>query len=407
MTRRRAWPPSARARSHARRPEIDRRRRLAVQPGPPRHGVQPTPIAPRPIVGAPTSSGGRFRILRFEAAGGLGEVYVAHDEELHREVALKQIKDEHADIQDRRSRFVVEAEITGGLEHPGIVPVYGLGHYDDGRPYYAMRFIQGESLKEAIKRFHQAEEPGRDPAARSLELRQLLRRFLDVCNAIQYAHDRGVLHRDLKPGNVMLGPYGETLVVDWGLAKVVGRPDPTLPEETLQPASGSDVAATVAGVAIGTPAYMSPEQARGDLDRLGPASDVYSLGATLYHLLTGQAPFQSTDRTALQAQVIAGEFPPPRQVHAGVPAGMDAICRKAMAREPQDRYATTAGPGRRHRALAGRRAGHGAARVVEPAGRAVDAAASGLGTGRGGGSGAGDAGLGRGDVGCQSRAWAG
>ncbi len=101
-------------------------------------------------IGAPTSPGGRFRILRFEAAGGLGEVYLARDEELHREVALKQIKSEYAHAQDRRSRFVVEAEITGGLEHPGIVPVYGLGHYDDGRPYYAMRFIKGESLKEAI-----------------------------------------------------------------------------------------------------------------------------------------------------------------------------------------------------------------------------------------------------------------
>src|SRR5262249_52173523 len=209
-----------------------------------------------------------------------------------------------------------------------------------GRPYYAMRFIKGESLKDAIKRFHQAEGPRRVPAARSLELRQLLGRFLDVCNAIQYAHDRGVLHRDLKPGNVMLGPSGETLVVDWGLATVVGRPDPTLPEKTLQVASGSDVAATQAGVAIGTLAYMSPEQARGDLDRLGPASDVYSLGATLYHVLTGRAPFQGTDRPVLPAQVIAGEFPPPRQVHPSVPTAMDAICRKAMAREPQDRYAT-------------------------------------------------------------------
>ncbi len=291
-------------------------------------------------VGAPTSTGGRFRILRFEAAGGLGEVFLARDEELHREVALKQIKNEHVHSQDQRSRFVVEAEITGGLEHPGIVPVYGLGHYDDGRPYYAMRFIRGQSLKDAIKKFHQAEGPGRDPTARSLALRQLLRRFLDVCNAIQYAHDRGVLHRDLKPGNVMLGPYGETLVVDWGLAKVVGRPDPTLPEETLQPASGSDVAATMAGVAIGTLVYMSPEQARGDLDRLGPASDVYSLGATLYHLLTGQAPFQGADRAALKMQVIAGKFPPPRRVHSSVPTGLDAICRKAMALRPEDRYAT-------------------------------------------------------------------
>ena len=126
----------------------------------------------------------------------------------NREVALKQIQDRHADHPESRSRFLLEAEITGGLEHPGIVPVYGLGHYPDGRPFYAMRFIRGDSLKEAIARFHRADEqPGRDPGERALALRQLLGRFVDVCNAIAYAHSRGVLHRDLKPGNVMLGPY--------------------------------------------------------------------------------------------------------------------------------------------------------------------------------------------------------
>ena len=176
-------------------------------------------------VGTPSTSGLRFRILRPHAEGGLGEVYVARDEELHREVALKQIQDRHADDPTSRARFLLEAEITGGLEHPGIVPVYGLGSDADGRPFYAMRFIRGESLKEAIARFHAADDPRRDPGERALALRQLLGRFVDVCNAVAYAHSRGVLHRDLKPGNIMLGPYGETLVVDWGLAKVVGRPE--------------------------------------------------------------------------------------------------------------------------------------------------------------------------------------
>jgi WD40 repeat protein/serine/threonine protein kinase len=280
----------------------------------------------------------RFRILRFHARGGLGEVFVAHDEELHREVALKQIQDGRADDPASRSRFIVEAEITGSLEHPGIVPVYGLGRYDDGRPYYAMRLIKGESLRDAIKRFHQSDRSRRDPGARSLELRQLLRRFLDVCNAVAYAHSRGVLHRDLKPGNVMLGPYGETLVVDWGLAKVVGRPDTTQSETTLRPSSGSSLIATQAGAAIGTLAYMSPEQAMGDLEHLGPASDVYSLGATLYHLLTGQAAFLGTDTREVQNKVIGGDFPPPRQVQPAVPAALDAICRKAMALKPEYRY---------------------------------------------------------------------
>src|SRR5262249_18465961 len=157
-----------------------------------------------------------------------------------------------------------------GLEHPGIVPVYGLGSYQDGRPFYAMRFIRGHSLKRAIEDFH---NNGRETRDAHLELRKLLGRFVDVCNAIGYAHSRGVLHRDLKPGNVMLGKYGETLVVDWGLAKAMGRRDPSATgnEGTLRPASGSGEAGTQAGAAIGTPSFMSPEQAAGRLSELGPA----------------------------------------------------------------------------------------------------------------------------------------
>src|SRR5204862_6742358 len=120
----------------------------------------------------------------------------------------------HAGNPDSRARFLLEAEVTGGLEHPGIVPVYGLGAYADGRPYYAMRFIRGGSLKEAIERFHAEESLKKDPGRRSLELRKLLRRFTDVCNAIDYAHSRGVLHRDLKPGNIIVGRHGATPVGD-------------------------------------------------------------------------------------------------------------------------------------------------------------------------------------------------
>jgi eukaryotic-like serine/threonine-protein kinase len=231
-------------------------------------------------VGTATSDGQRFRVLRPHAQGGLGAVFVALDHELHREVALKQILDHHADDPNSRARFVLEAEITGGLEHPGIVPVYGLGTYPGGRPYYAMRFIRGLSFKAAITAFHADEALRRDPGRRALGLLKLLRQFLAVCNAIDYAHSRGVLHRDLNPANIIVGKHGETLVVDWGVAKALGRTESGVAsdERVLAPSSSSGSAETLPGSALGTPAYMSPEQAGGDLEHLGPWSDVYSLG---------------------------------------------------------------------------------------------------------------------------------
>src|SRR5262249_48869295 len=150
-----------------------------------------------------------------------------------------------------------------------------------------------------------------------LGLRKLLRRLTDVCNAIEYAHSRGVLHRDIKPGNVIVGKHGETLVVDWGLAKATGRADPGAAERTLVPSSASGSAGALPGRALGTPAYMSPEQARGDLDRLGPRSDVYSLGATLYCLLTGRAPFVGAAASVLR-DVERGEFMPPRSIDPAI-----------------------------------------------------------------------------------------
>jgi serine/threonine protein kinase len=292
--------------------------------------------------GTPTSSGLRFRVLRPHARGGLGEVFVARDEELHREVALKEMQAPHAADPNSRSRFVLEAEITGGLEHPGIVPVYGLGTYADGRPFYAMRFIKGDTFQDAIERFHEADGPRRDPGERGLALRGLLRRFVDVCNAVTYAHARGVLHRDLKPSNAILGSYGETLVVDWGLAKPTGRgvkEGGGGAEETLRPASASGPAQTQMGSVLGTPAYMSPEQAAGRLEELGPASDVYSLGAMLYCLLTGNAPFDGRrDVGEVLGKVKKGQFAPPRRVKREVPAALEAVCLQAMALRPEGRY---------------------------------------------------------------------
>ncbi len=332
------------------------------------------------VKAAPVPKDERFELIRPHKQGGIGQVWLARDSELQREVAVKEIQPRYAEREDYRSRFVLEAEITGSLEHPGIVPVYSLGRDAKGRPYYAMRFIRGESLAVEIERFHKksgealAETEPRDAGTQDakeknpgkahhkagdakagesagdgrskwgIEFRQLIGRFLDVCDAIDYAHSRGVLHRDLKPLNIMLGPYGETLVVDWGLAKKIGTAEIARPageSDFDQHAAGTNSTipeGTQHGVAIGTPAYMSPEQARGLIDRLGPESDVYSLGATLYELITGKAPFHEKKLADIVAKVRAGDFPPPRSLDRSIPAPLEAICLKAMANKPEDRY---------------------------------------------------------------------
>jgi formylglycine-generating enzyme required for sulfatase activity len=260
------------------------------------------------------------------------------DNELHRHVALKEIHPQLADYAECRARFLLEAEVTGSLEHPGVVPVYSLGTWPDGRPYYAMRLIRGKSLEEAVRQFH---EVPCDEGERELRLRKLLRRFIDICNAVDYAHSRGVLHRDIKPANVMLGPYGETLVVDWGMAKPAAhRETPATVETWLAPQAAGNTPATRAGTVIGTPAYMGPEQAAGALDLLGPTSDVYSLGATLYTILTNRPPFDDDDFSAVRSRILIGDFRPPCEVEPDVPRPLEAICLKAMALEPDDRYAS-------------------------------------------------------------------
>jgi serine/threonine-protein kinase len=286
-------------------------------------------------------AGHRYRPIRFHARGGLGEVFIAQDAELGREVALKRIKERYQGDSSNRREFLREAEITARLEHPGVVPVHGLVQDEAGEPCYAMRFIQGESLDKPIERFHEADKnPKRDPGERSLSLRELLNRFIAVCNTIAYAHSRGVLHRDLKPQNIMLGKFGETLVVDWGLAKSFERSDEarSTGEETVRPSvTPEEGHETRPGDVKGTPAYMSPEQASGRIDEIGPASDIFALGATLYAVLTGVAPYRGEKALSKASRA---QFTPPRQIKPQLPRRLEAICLKAMALMPDDRYPT-------------------------------------------------------------------
>ena len=287
---------------------------------------------------AKQESARRFRIVKPYAKGGLGEIFVAHDEQLDRAVALKRIRPEFVEHESSRARFIGEAEITGRLEHPNIAPVYALGRDRDKRPFYAMRFIDGKPFDQVIEDFHRTYAAGGDPGKRQLALRKLLGNVISVCDAVAFAHSRDVLHRDVKPHNVMLGPFGETMLVDWGLAKVNSAPTSDagfgLDQEVRQNGNGL----SEAGSLIGTLTYMSPEQAEPKTALVGPASDVYSLGATLYHLLTGRPPFAGGDHEELRRNVIQGKFPPPREVDRTVPGALGAIVLKAMAHEPRDRY---------------------------------------------------------------------
>lgn len=276
------------------------------------------------------SGASRFQVISPHAEGGLGVVSLARDKELNRNVALKEIKPRRADDKVSQAFFEREAMITGNLEHPGIVPVYGFGRYTDGKPFYAMRFIEGRSLKEAIDAFHGI---GRDDPQRNLAFRELLDRFVDICQAIEFAHSKGVIHRDIKPANVMLGAFGETLVVDWGLASAEQLQSQ---DETVGPE------VTLAGGVFGTPAYAPPEQCTDEMeaDAFTPRSDVYSLGATLLSVLSGKVPVEGADLAEVIANVNAGRTLAQQPSTSGAPAPLWAVCRKAMSVDPTQRYAS-------------------------------------------------------------------
>jgi len=281
-----------------------------------------------------------FDGLVFHAQGGLGLVFQGTDLRLHRRVALKFMHKHLAEIPWARERFLLEAEITGRLDHPGIVPVHGVGMTESTRPFYAMRFIRGDTLDVAIAGYHRTSNIDLDSGQRSLDFRALLNRFISVCNTLAYAHNCGIVHRDVKPENIMLGRYAETLVVDWGLALAVDRDEMARQsgEKTIMPSSGSQ-AGTSSGGPAGTPAYMAPEQAR-DCDNVDRRADIYSLGVVLYKILCGQIPYSGTNALQILEKLKRGKYARPREVDSTVPPPLEAICLKAMATDPDARYET-------------------------------------------------------------------
>jgi len=256
---------------------------------------------------------GNYQILGEIARGGMGTVLKGHDTDLGRDIAVKVLEPELAKRPEVLQRFVEEAQIGGQLQHPGIVPVYELGLMADDRPYFTMKLIKGRTLSALLS------------ARRSLEedRTRFLKTFESVCQTVAYAHSKGVIHRDLKPANIMVGAFGEVMVVDWGLAKVLKRggvEDEKRAEalshltviETVRSGPGSSGSDSVIGSVMGTPAYMPPEQAMGDLSKVDETSDVFSLGAVLCEILTGKAPYVDEDRRRVVEMAAQAELDPAR-----------------------------------------------------------------------------------------------
>jgi WD40 repeat protein/serine/threonine protein kinase len=311
--------------------------------------------------GVPSAESDRFERKQFLDSGNLGEVYFAKDLELNRLVVAKYIKPERSGERLTQALFHLEGEVTGALEHPNIVPVYGLGKDSKGRLYYAMRYIRGRKFTRVIAEYHQI--PKSESSKKHEALIGMLQYFQSACLAIEYAHSKGVLHCDIKPDNIMIGDYGEVFVVDWGLVVVCGevmsssdmqmietmdrlKMPPYRPSELASSGLHEQQGGSRKGVG-GTPAYMAPEQFKAtmeeDISMVTPSSDIYALGATLYHLLTGRAPHlpKSESKESPDAfffRITTGMIPKPKEINFDIPNSLEGITRKAMEVNPKDRY---------------------------------------------------------------------
>lgn len=275
----------------------------------------------RKLIDLPELEGTKYEFVRKLGEGGMASVYLARDRELDRLVAIKVVAlaESGPALTQRLTR---EAQIVARLEHPGIIPIHDFGFLTDGRAFYVMKYVEGVTLEDFVAQNHNRAD--------------LLRVFQKVCDAISFAHSRGVIHRDLKPANIMIGEFGEALVMDWGISAVI-RSDATEPT-SAGTSRDKTPESTAHGTILGTPAFMSPEQAHGDVSAIDYRTDIYSLGALHYFVLTGRSPFTGDSAESIRLAVVAGNLVEPRQLNHDTPKALNAICLKSMSKQPDNRY---------------------------------------------------------------------